>query len=78
MAKKAAPTLVDALTATLSKHTGEGQSVADLSRATKIPIGRIRERLRLLSYEGRLEVGKQCSLAIDGSTRLVPIYRIKN
>lgn len=67
----------------LGRNTGssdlgaEWQSVADLAASIGTTPQDIRARLTHAKREGRLEMTRVCREAIDGSMRLIPVYRVR-
>ncbi len=70
--------LLDALKQALAKpEHGDASTVADIVAATGQHEKRVRDGLRLVMAEGRLEVVKVFRPAIDGRMAKVAGYRIK-
>lgn len=59
-----------------SKHA-EGLTVTEMCAITGHRSDWVHQRLSRLKAEGKLEVARAPREAIDGSSRLVPVYRIK-
>jgi len=55
----------------------EGLSVSEMADRTGKTVGTVRDRLRPLWRQGRLLVGRKRVTCMDGTDRLVPVYRLK-
>jgi predicted negative regulator of RcsB-dependent stress response len=70
--------LLAALRDALQKPSdGEGQTVAELRVAMQCAEEKVRQALRVLAAQGRLDVLRVRRPSLDGRLMLVPAYRIK-
>lgn len=70
--------LLRALQEASTHNEEEGATVRELMECTGWPLKRVRERLRAIKKEGRLEYVRVYRENIMGSMSSVPAYRLKN
>ena len=72
--------LIEALTAAGAATDGPAGAVSvwELSRKTGHSCRWVREQLKRLELEGRLEVTRRASHRLDGQPCTTPVYRLKN